>query len=92
MNTRITHFDHFGVKHLPRLWHTSDGPETHFENNVTASVLNEAVSNLPIALLVLLVQEKDDISVLRVARAHKSFLYSSKVCQVICPVSELNFV
>ena len=55
MNARITHFDHFGIEHLPRLWHASNCSETHFENYVTASVLDEPIADLPIALFVLLV-------------------------------------
>ena len=55
-DARGADFDNLAVKHFISLWHASDGSETHFEDDISTSVLDVPIANLPVFLLVVLAE------------------------------------
>ena len=74
MNSGVADLNHFAIKHFVVFWHAGNCSEAHFKDDVSASVLNEAIADLPIALLLLFIQKQNDVPILWVASANESFL------------------
>ena len=79
----MTDLNDFPIKHLIFFWHACNRSETHLEDDISASVLDVSIPNLPVFLLIVLAQQKNDISVLWVASAHKGLLNPEEITVLI---------
>ena len=50
MYSRKADFNHFAVKHLVLFWQAGDRSEAHLEDDISTSVLDEAIIYFPVAL------------------------------------------
>ena len=74
LNSRGGDLDHTPVKNLIGFWQTSDRLESDFENDISACVLNHSIANFPILFVLLLLNDQNNVAILRLASSHIGFL------------------